>query len=454
MDRSHLMGAAAIVPPPKFPYQVPEDPKSIHNNYSVIYQIGQGGFSDVFLATDKRNNVKVAMKRISMASVLIRGLGALTNELQVYQRIETHQNIVSLQCAYRFKNHFYFVMDGLLGGDLRQYSYRNGNLSQRAISYVIACVGSGLHHMHLRGVFHRDVKPDNIVLDSRGTPYLTDFGISHLAKDSAPSSLVCCHSSGTLPYLAPELLTVTHEHSYQSDFWSLGVMAYELLFKRRPFHPHVPMSFISFVANQYPHLWDQQHKGIPCAPSISEDPTSHRSSITFNEDGTVPSSLIVSIPANRCTAGDQREEVNAAMMGLVKGLLDVRITTRLGQVDQFDEFTHHSAFIHFGYHHPHFLISASPLMEEDQSGVLSGEPPKRSFDQIHDDSSVPPSIDKSIEAELDKLFYVRGDKYKSESDSLISTQIFSRFSQSSNAQDSLSPTGPSVHLPLFERHGQ
>ena len=183
--------------------------KSLHENYSIEYQIGKGGFSDVFLAIDKSKKMKVAMKRISISSALSHtsGLKALSNEIQIYKRIGDHENIVILHCAYRFKNHFYFVMDGLLGGDLRQYLHQNGSMSQRAICYVIACVGSALHHMHQRGVLHRDIKPENIAMDCKGTPYLTDFGVSYVAED--PSSLVCDDSSGTLAYLAPEVLTRT-----------------------------------------------------------------------------------------------------------------------------------------------------------------------------------------------------------------------------------------------------
>jgi serine/threonine protein kinase len=445
------MGAAVVVAGKGSSFHISEE--KIHENYSMEYQIGKGGFSDVFLATDKFHKKKVAMKRISLSSALsqTRGLNALTNELQVYQQIGCHKNIVSLHSAYRLQNHFYFVMDALLGGDLRQYLQQNGKISQRAISYVIACLGSGLHHMHQRGIIHRDVKPENIVLDSKGTPYLTDLGISHLATENCSSSLVCCESSGTLHYLAPEVLTRTHEHSYQSDFWSLGIMTYELLTGQRPYDPHVPIHFIAFVANHYQALWDHPLQGTSSAPITDSQPhlpfPNYR--LTFNEDGSVPHSLIAIVPSTRLPSRsslDSPESVGQEMIELVKGLLDVRITMRLGSMDRFEEFTHHSAFIKLGDHSSHDS-SPSPLMDEDRSRVLSGGPPKRSFVQ-YDEDPLLRSFDESIEAELDKLFYVRdheGDHR--DLDFILPTQI-SKFSESTTQRSLMTSARRSRRLPF------
>jgi serine/threonine protein kinase len=390
--------------------------EKIHGNYSIEYQIGKGGFSEVFLAINKSNQSKVAIKRINILSALAfnQGLNALANELQVFQRIGSHDNIVNLHCAYRLKNYFYFVMDCLPGGDLRQFLHRNGQLSEQAICYIIASLGSGLHHMHQRGVFHRDIKPENIAFDSVGTPCLTDFGISHIATaDSSP--FVSCESSGTLPYLAPETLTRSHQHSYQSDFWSLGVVAHELLYGRRPFRPHVPLQFIYFVGNNYQTLWDRSHNLSASSPAIDDiSPSPHSPFpdyyVTLDEDGTVPSSLKVYLPPTRAKSSSSPESVSEEMRDLLSGLLDVRIPQRLGSMTRFEDFSEHSAFLQYGYHTSNGLFSSpSPLLEEDRAGVLSDPTQRHSFPALsfEDDFQI---LNPAIESELDKILSVRDGK--------------------------------------------
>jgi serine/threonine protein kinase len=407
------MGAAALISSRSSFPAFPSSPEKIHKNLSMEYQIGEGGFSQVFLSTNKSDNTKVAVKQINILSALshTRGLDALSNELQVFKRIGCHKNIVKLHCAYRLKNHFYFVMDCLLGGDLRQYVHHNGRLSQQAICYIIASLGSGLHHMHQRGVFHRDIKPENIAFDQKGTPYLTDFGICHITTpdNSSSSALVSCESSGTLPYLAPEVLTKTHEHSYQSDFWSLGVMGYELLYGRRPFEPHVPLNFIYFVANQYRNDWDQSQTPQQTLPL----PFPHYN-VTLNEDGTVPPSLMVPIFPTRSSSGSRcasSEKVDQEMADLIRGLLDVRIPDRLGSMTQFEDFVCHPAFVQYGYHTTlHLSTCPSPVLKEDWSGVLSDQIQHRTFKLQSSESVDAPDqkFDRLIECRLEKLFYVRG----------------------------------------------
>lgn len=93
-------------------------------------------------------------------------------------------------------------------------------------------------------MYCRDVKPENVVLDEFGNPYLTDFGISDIVD---PEDRLCFLSSGTRQYLAPEVFTRQHAHGVESDFWSLGVMAYEMFFQRRPFEKHCPLEFVEFA---------------------------------------------------------------------------------------------------------------------------------------------------------------------------------------------------------------
>ena len=128
--------------------------------------------------------------------------------------------------------------------------------------------------------------------------------------------------------------------------------------------------------------------------------------VTFNEDGTVPASLIISIPATRPRASVSKsgEVVSKEMFDLVQGLLDVRIPERLGSMDRFDEFPQHFCFTQSKCNPSHLCVS--PLLEEDCGEALSGQHHRRPFEPSSEDP-LPRGFDQSIETELDKLFYVR-----------------------------------------------
>lgn len=180
--------------------------------------------------------------------------GGFHGEKEKYRK---NNYIVKLYCAFYENEKCYFVMEPLYGSDLRYYlKHSEIDFNEENVAYFIACIGSALCHIHIQNVMHRDVKPENISLDRYGRPYLTDFGISCFEQKS--QLIVSTSTSGTLPYLSPETLTASHRHSYHSDFWSLGITAYELLYKFRPYKSHCPKDLISFVDHHYSHIW----KGI------------------------------------------------------------------------------------------------------------------------------------------------------------------------------------------------
>eukprot|EP01035_Chromulina_nebulosa_P021968 gene21968-28440_t len=153
------------------------------------------------------------------------GRQMLYNELNALKRLTSHSFITGINFAFHNKTSCFLVLDLKSGGDLR-YHLRNGLFNEIDIVIYLLCL-------------------ENVILDNRGFPSLTDFGISYVQilptdSSSAASRLVSTLTSGTKPYLAPELFIGTREHGTESDYWSLGIVLYELLFGIRPYRDEMP----------------------------------------------------------------------------------------------------------------------------------------------------------------------------------------------------------------------
>jgi serine/threonine kinase 32 len=145
--------------------------------------------------------------------------------------------VVNLRFAFQDEEHYmYMAIDLMTGGDLRFLIDQHGRyflLSQQLaylVIFYIAELSCSLSTLHSRGIIHRDIKSDNVLLDEAGHAYLTDFNIScHLNPLKLPTA-VC----GTMPYMAPEVI-LKNGYNTSIDWWSLGVLAYELVTGKRPF---------------------------------------------------------------------------------------------------------------------------------------------------------------------------------------------------------------------------
>lgn len=131
-----------------------------------------------------------------------------------------------------------------MGGDLFT-AYRHDSVmygSEEHARFYIACIALGFQHLHQRCIMYRDLKLENVVLDGRGYAKLCDFGLSTLIRPCCYTYTVC----GTVQYLAPEVLS-RHGYSCSADWWSLGILGYELLTGRLPFDSKEPHEIIKLT---------------------------------------------------------------------------------------------------------------------------------------------------------------------------------------------------------------
>uniref|UniRef100_U3IBC9 non-specific serine/threonine protein kinase n=1 Tax=Anas platyrhynchos platyrhynchos TaxID=8840 RepID=U3IBC9_ANAPP len=184
-------------------------------------------------------------------------------ELEILQEIE-HVFLVNLWYSFQDEEDMFMVVDLLLGGDLRYHLQQNVQFTEETVRLYICEMALALDYLRSQHIIHRDVKPDNILLDEQGHAHLTDFNIATIIRDGERATAL----AGTKPYMAPEIfhsfLNGGTGYSFEVDWWSLGIMAYELLRGWRPYdiHSNNPVESLvqlfSTVSVQYSSTWSKE----------------------------------------------------------------------------------------------------------------------------------------------------------------------------------------------------
>ncbi|MGB0654910.1 MAG: serine/threonine-protein kinase [Pirellulales bacterium] len=206
--------------------------------YKLLNELGKGGMSSVYLAEHTSMHLPVAIKvlpvkRVSEKSYLER----FQREAKASFRLR-HDNIAG---ATNFDHHgdlWYIVLDYIEGEDLHQKVKRTGPLPVRDAVEYIRQAACGLEYAHKEGLVHRDVKPANLMLDTKGTVKLLDLGLALDGDDDEEGGLTKAHDEkvlGTADYLAPEQSKNSHSADPRSDIYALGCTLYYLIVGRAPF---------------------------------------------------------------------------------------------------------------------------------------------------------------------------------------------------------------------------
>ena len=211
--------------------------QALGKQFDVGPVLGQGGFATVFRARDRTLNRDVAVKVMDTAGAPSPSLAErFVREAQTIARLE-HPNIVTIYEVGEPADLLYIVMRCVDGPSLRQLlgSAPNHRLSVGDAGRVARQVADALAHAHAEGVVHRDVKPDNILLDKRGQVLVTDFGIAKAAQAATAAQLTIEGMIiGTPQYMSPEQAAGDAVDG-RSDIYSLGIVLYQMLSGAPPF---------------------------------------------------------------------------------------------------------------------------------------------------------------------------------------------------------------------------
>ncbi|KFH70327.1 AGC/YANK protein kinase [Podila verticillata NRRL 6337] len=199
--------------------------------FKLLRVVGRGSFGKVRMVERRETGKVYALKYISKAQVI--KMDAVKNVLREREILETldHAFVVNMRFAFQDDEYMYMCMDLMMGGDLRFHLNRK-TFGEDVVRFWIAELCSAVAHLHSQGIVHRDIKPDNVLLDEKGHAHLTDFNISCKLTPEKP---YLTSQSGTVAYMAPEVFRATGGYGTSVDWWAIGVVFYECIYGKRPF---------------------------------------------------------------------------------------------------------------------------------------------------------------------------------------------------------------------------
>ncbi|KAI9340978.1 kinase-like domain-containing protein [Pilaira anomala] len=224
------------------------------SHFTLLRSVGKGAFGKVRVVQHKGTKQLYALKYINKAKCIqMRAVENIISERKMLEQISCNL-IVNMRYAFQDDDNLFMILDLMLGGDLRFHLDRVGILPEDHVRFYAAEIAVSLDYLHRLNIIHRDVKPDNILLDEQGHAHLTDFNIATTIKNQKPITSI----AGSFAYIAPEVL-LKRGYLASVDWWSMGIVLYELLFGKRPFRGKTNDALQQAILND-PVCFPESHK--------------------------------------------------------------------------------------------------------------------------------------------------------------------------------------------------
>ncbi|OHT15177.1 Serine/threonine-protein kinase Sgk1 [Tritrichomonas foetus] len=221
------------------------------DDFKIISVVGRGSYGKVMLVQKKSNEHYYALKSIRKKTLIDEDkCYTVIAERNILMKMR-HPFIIGLHFAFQTKTKFYLGLDYAPGGELYNHLDEVGTFPVDQVKIYIAEIALALDYMHSIGIVYRDLKPENVMLDSKGHVRLTDFGLSKdlsLTGDNSTSTFC-----GTPDYLAPEIVQ-NHNYGFQVDWWALAILAYEMLTATTPFFHKSRNRLLENIVNTPPRM--------------------------------------------------------------------------------------------------------------------------------------------------------------------------------------------------------
>lgn len=220
-------------------------------DFETVSVLGQGGYGKVYLVKKKHGADQgqvYAMKAFKKCDLVrLEQVDNTLTEGRILRQVD-HPFVVKLLCTFETKDKLFYILEYCPGGELFFYLQNIGRFKESVAKFYAANILLAFRYIHAKNILYRDLKPENVLLDSDGYLKLTDFGLSkenisrpygyfEFVKDdqNSPDEFTRAVICGTAEYLAPELLK-GNGFGRSTDFWSFGCLLYEMLVGLPPFH--------------------------------------------------------------------------------------------------------------------------------------------------------------------------------------------------------------------------
>ncbi len=276
-------------------------------HYELDTEIGRGGMGVVYRAKDRRLKRTVAIKVLPpelafRSEIKTRFLREAETAAQL-----NHPNIVDIYAVDEAEGLVFFVMAYITGDNLAKRVHDHGALSVDETRRTLRDVADALAYAHERGVIHRDIKPDNILIDAQsGRPMVTDFGIARAVTDGDSRLTATGIAIGTPTYMSPEQAAGERTIDGRSDLYSLGIVGYQMLTGEPPFLANSTPAILVKHISERPTPLEQRRADVPQDLArvimllLEKDPAnrfpSASSVVSALDSGTVPSFSRPSMP--------------------------------------------------------------------------------------------------------------------------------------------------------------
>ena len=201
------------------------------SDFQKLKLLGKGSFGEVYLVKFKKNNKIYAMKILDKNDIIEKHQEEHTKiERDLLTRINC-PFIVNIKFAFQDKDNLYIITEFMQGGELFFHLHKEKRFKDEKAKFYIIEIILAIEYLHKNKMLYRDLKPENVLIDTNGHIKLTDFGLSKIIQKPKEKAYTIC---GTPQYLAPEVLS-DKGYDCTVDWWSLGCVLYELLVGRSPF---------------------------------------------------------------------------------------------------------------------------------------------------------------------------------------------------------------------------